>query len=111
MDISEIAYMFARKMALIRKVHPFRDGNTRTILSFSYLYAKEHGFPFDITTFTNELNRGFDYDGNLRSISIRDKFVLACLDESFSPEVEHLANVFERAINNYNKDDIDHKTK
>lgn len=111
MDTSEIAFMFARKMALIWKVHPFRDGNTRTILSFSFLYAKEHGFPFDIKTFTNELNRGIDLNGRVTSISIRDKFVLACLDESFSPEVEHLANVFERAINNYNKEDVSSKTK
>ena len=57
------------------------------------------------------MNRGIDLNGRVTSISIRDKFVLACLDESFSPEVEHLASVFERAINNYNKDDVSHKTK
>ncbi|MBE6157471.1 MAG: hypothetical protein E7160_01605 [Firmicutes bacterium] len=64
-----------------------------------------------MTTFTNELNRGVDPDGNLRSFSIRDKFVLAYLDEDFYPEIEHLANVFERAINNYGKEEISSKTK
>ena len=97
LDVNEISWLFARKLALIWKVHPFRDGNTRTILSFAYLYAKEHGFPFDMETFTNELSRKVDEEG--RTIySIRDKFVLACLDEKDYPEIQHLASVFEKAI-------------
>lgn len=54
-DRKEIAYTFARKMALIWRVHPFRDGNTRTILSFSYMFAKEHNFPFDIEIFAKKI--------------------------------------------------------
>ena len=100
LDTSEIAFLFARKLALLWKVHPFRDGNTRTILSFAYLYAKEHGFSFDMETFTNELSRKEDENGKT-IYSVRDKFVLACLDEKDYPEVDYLANVFERAIANY----------
>ena len=100
MEIYNISIIFAREMALLWKIHPFRDGNTRTMLSFAYLYAKEHGFPFDIETFTNELNRKYD-NGRVTKYSIRDKFVLACLDENDSPEIEHLARVFYNAINNY----------
>lgn len=100
MDIDEISYLFARKLALIWRVHPFRDGNTRTILSFAYLYAKEHGFPFDMKTLTDNLNRVVDENDKVIDYSIRDKFVLACLDEKDKPEVEHLANAFKEAINN-----------
>ena len=97
----EIAYKFAREIALIWRVHPFRDGNTRTTLSFAYLYAKEHNFPFDIKTFTDGLCRKYDSNDKITSYSIRDFFVLACLDEKDYPEVEYLARVFEKAIKNY----------
>jgi cell filamentation protein len=97
LETSEISMLFARKLALLWRVHPFRDGNTRTILSFAYLYAKEHGFPFDMETFTEELSRKETEDGKT-IYSVRDKFVLACLDEKDYPEVGPLANVFERAI-------------
>ena len=101
--VERIAIIFARELALLWRVHPFRDGNTRTFLSFAYLYAKEHGFPFDIESFTRELNRKYS-DGKVSKYSVRDKFVLACLDESDYPEVEHLAKIFEKAINNYNEE-------
>ena len=97
LDTHTISMKFAREMALIWKVHPFRDGNTRTMLSFAYLYAKEHNFPFDMKTFTDNLARKRTKDGKLLC-NIRDKFVLACLDEKDYPEVEHLARVFETAI-------------
>ncbi|MBQ6498005.1 MAG: Fic family protein [Bacilli bacterium] len=105
LEVSETAFLFARKLALLWKVHPFRDGNTRTILSFAYLYAKEHGFPFDMKTFTEELSRKEDENGKT-IYSVRDKFVLACLDEKDYPEVGPLASVFERAIETYDKSEV-----
>lgn len=110
MDVYNISIIFAREMALLWKVHPFRDGNTRTMLSFAFLYAKEHGFPFDIETFTEELNRKYT-DGRVSKYSIRDKFVLACLDEEYYPEVEHLARVFEKAIYKYKENNNSKGTK
>ena len=106
LDIDEISTKFARELALIWRVHPFRDGNTRTTLSFAYLYSKEHGFPFDIETFTNELNREYDETGEVVKYSIRDKFVLACIDEKDYPEVSHLAAVFKKAIENYTPEEM-----
>ena len=103
LDIKEIAYNFARNIAIVWRVHPFRDGNTRTMLSFAYLYAKEHGFPFDMETFTQGLSRIYDDEGRIRRYSVRDKFVLASLDEKDYPEVEHLAMVFEVAIRKYSE--------
>ena len=101
MDIDDISMTFARELALLWKVHPFRDGNTRTTLSYGFLFAKNKGFPFDIETFTNELNRIYNSNGIVKRYSVRDKFVLACLDEKDYPEVEFLADVFKRAIVNY----------
>lgn len=97
LDTHTISLKFAREMALIWKIHPFRDGNTRTMLSFAYLYAKEHNFSFDMKTFTDNLARKYTPDGKALC-NIRDKFVLACLDEKDYPEVEYLASVFETAI-------------
>lgn len=101
MTKEDIATTYARKIALLWKVHPFRDGNTRTVLSFSYLYAKKHGFPFDIHTFIENLSRTYREDGKVSRYSIRDKFVLASLDDKDYPEVEPLARVFEESMANY----------
>lgn len=101
MSIKDISFIFARKLAIIWKIHPFRDGNTRTILSFAFLYAREHSFPFDMVTFTNELSRKYNSNGNISAYSVRDKFVLASLDDNDCPEVGHLAYIFEKAISNY----------
>ena len=108
MSNAEISYNFARKLALLWRVHPFRDGNTRTFLSFAYLYAKEHGFPFDIETYTNELSREYDESGNISKCNIRDRFVLACLDDKDNPEVNYLAYIFSKAMDNY-QNNLTHK--
>ncbi len=94
----EISMIFARKLAMIWKVHPFRDGNTRTTLSFGYLYAQEHGFPFDMKKLLSNLTRKYDEQGEITQYSLRDKFVLAALDEQDYPEPEHLAKLFEDSI-------------
>ena len=96
----ELMIEFARKMALLWKVHPFRDGNTRTMLSFSYLFAKEYGFRMDMNTFLNNLSRVYGKERVLK-YSIRDKFVLASLDEDNYPEVKPLVKVYQKALNNY----------
>ena len=111
MDVDEISLLYARKIALLWRVHPFRDGNTRTMLSFSFLYAKEHGFPFDIKVFINELNRKKDENGKILRHNVRDKFVLACLDEKDYPEVQYLASIFKYAIKTYREEHKDKKCK
>lgn len=100
----ELAYTFARKLALIWLIHPFRDGNTRTILSFAYIYAKEHGFPFDMKVFTDNLSRKYEGE-KLVDLNVRDKFVLASLDEENMPDVSLLAEVFEKAMDSYCKEE------
>ena len=47
---------------------------------------------------TENLNRKIDKNGEIVRYSIRDKFVLAALDDKDYPEPEHLAKLFEIAI-------------
>jgi len=96
-SIDEKSLTFAKMLAKIWKVHPFRDGNTRTILSFANIYASEHGFPMDMSVFLERLFREKTDNGNFL-YSVRDLFVFASLDEKDYPEPEHLANLIKKAI-------------
>ena len=97
-NIEEIASEFTQGLARIWRVHPFRDGNTRTTLAFADIYAKEHGFPMDISMLLDQLSRVTDENGKIRRYSIRDKFVLAALDKKDYPEPEHLTALIKTAI-------------
>lgn len=110
-NIDELSYIFARKLALLWKIHPFRDGNTRTFLSYAYIFAKEKGFPFDMKVFIDDLSRRYNDNGTVKRYSIRDKFVLASLDEKNYPEVEHLAITFKRGILKYQEENKNIKRK
>ena len=106
-NLDEVAYTFARKIAVMWKIHPFRDGNTRTFLSFAYIFAKANGFPFDIELFTKELNRQHDENGKVLNYSVRDRFVLASLDDDHYPEVGPLASLFKAAMLSYKDKNVD----
>jgi cell filamentation protein len=47
MDVPDKAESFSRCMADIWKVHPFREGNTRTIVTFCCDFADTNNFPLD----------------------------------------------------------------
>ena len=95
-SIDEKAMEFTKRLAKLWKVHPFRDGNTRTILAYAYIYAHEHGFPMDMNVFLKKLSRKKDELGNERTYSVRDLFVFATLDEC--PEPERLSGLIKKAI-------------
>ena len=97
-SMDEIAKKLTMSLARIWRVHPFRDGNTRTTLAFAESYSKEHGFPMDIGVLLNQLTRIKNEDGKIIRYSIRDKFVLAALDEKDSPEPQHLTFLIKQAI-------------
>ena len=97
-SIDEIAKEFTISLAKIWRVHPFRDGNTRTVLAFAENYSKEHGFPMDIGILLDHLTRIKSDNGKIIRYSIRDKFVLAALDEKDSPEPEHLTSLIKLSI-------------
>ncbi len=47
LDTDKKAQQFSRCMAAIWKVHPFREGNTRTIVTFCCDFADYHEFPLN----------------------------------------------------------------
>ncbi len=89
-SLDEISMQFTKYLAEIWAVHPFRDGNTRTTLTFANQFAKEHGFPLNLGGLLDNLTRKYDSKGEVVQYSIRDKFVLAAIPEEYAPEPEHL---------------------
>ena len=101
MNLEELSSQFVSYLAKIWRIHPFRDGNTRTTLTFANIFAREHGFEMDMSTLIDNLGRKVNPEtGKVVRWSIRDKFVLAALDEQHCPEPQALEQIIKRAINN-----------
>ena len=47
LSAEEISQQFAELVAELWQVHPFREGNTRTVITFATQFALAHGFPID----------------------------------------------------------------
>jgi cell filamentation protein len=58
------------------KIHPYREGNTRTVAIFTYLLLKHHGILLNFDIMSNHAKY------------FRNALVMASLDES--PEIHHL---------------------
>lgn len=98
-NLDELVKNFTSYLSKIWRVHPFRDGNTRTTLSFAGVYAKENGFELDMSTLLDDLGRIVDKDtGEVKRWCIRDKFVLAALDERDYPEPQALEAIIKKTI-------------
>lgn len=97
--IDEITKQFTKELAKLWRIHPFRDGNTRTTLTFAHIFAKQKGFEMDLGTMLDELGRIEDSEtGKVKRWSVRDKFVLAALDEKDYPEPEGLEKIIKKSI-------------
>lgn len=46
-ELDDKAMSFSKLIAELWQVHPFRDGNTRTIITYAFRFAEEHGFKMD----------------------------------------------------------------
>ena len=106
--IDEITKQFTKELAKLWRIHPFRDGNTRTTLTFAHIFAKQKGFEMDLGTMLDELGRIEDPEtGKVKRWSVRDKFVLASLDEKDYPEPEGLENIIKKSIEKGVKEKIE----
>ena len=79
LSLLERATLFSKKFAAIWKIHPFREGNTRTITTFMLQYAS---------------NSGLELDGALLakySSYVREALVMASLGEYAEPD--HLEKI------------------
>ena len=84
MNIDETAEKFSVIIAKIWQVHPFREGNTRTIMTFATQFAESHGFKMN----KNLLRENAGY--------VRDSLVKAS-DGQYS-EYNYLINIIKDSI-------------
>lgn len=89
---------FTKYLTEFWTIHPFRDGNTRTTLTFATQFSKEHDFPLDLGILLDNLTRKLDSNGKITQFSIRDKFVLAAIPKEYYPEPEHLNSLIYQAM-------------
>lgn len=86
-SIEEMIPLFSDLIARLWLIHPFREGNTRTVMWFAGLFAKAKGFP---------LNSKFLRD---HASYVRNSLVLYCVEEA--PEKEHFLKIMTDAINDF----------
>lgn len=68
-NIDDKSIAFSKLLAELWQIHPFREGNTRTIATFVFKFAKEHNFEMDEDLLLNN----FKY--------VRRSLVMACIGE------------------------------
>lgn len=86
LGIQQTAEFFAKLIANLWQIHPFREGNTRTIITFATQFSKVNGFSMS----KNLLRENSAY--------VRDALVKAS-DGQYS-EYHYLINIFKDAIEN-----------
>jgi len=79
LDANKFAKNLARTFPALWQAHPFRDGNTRTIVMMMTFFVEHYGFYFDQELFAT--SAGY----------VRKSFVLACWDKY--SEYEHLERI------------------
>jgi cell filamentation protein len=84
LGVHETAEAFAKLIAALWQCHPFREGNTRTMVTFATQFAEAHGFRMDKSLLKD------------RAGYVRDALVKAS-DGEYS-EYEYLTKIFEDAI-------------
>jgi len=84
LGVHETAETFTKLIAALWQIHPFREGNTRTIITFATQFAEAHGFRMDKTLLKDS------------AAYVRDALAKAS-DGQYS-EYEYLVNIFEDAI-------------
>ena len=84
LGVHETAEVFTRLIAALWQAHPFREGNTRAVITLATQFAEAHGFRMDKTLLKDS------------AAYVRDALVKAS-DGRYS-EYEYLARIFEDAI-------------
>lgn len=84
LGIHDTAMAFAKLIAALWQCHPFREGNTRTVVTFATQFAEAHGFRMDKTLLKDS------------AAYVRDALVKAS-DGQYS-EYDYLVKIFENAI-------------
>ena len=84
MSLNEKTLEFTKQIANLWQIHPFRDGNTRTTLTFAFNFAEAHNFPMH----KGLMLKNCDY--------LRDAFVMSSIGEY--SEYNYLQKIIEDSI-------------
>lgn len=84
LSIDETAEIFSKIIAKIWQIHPFREGNTRTVITFATQFAESHGF---------KMNKKLLRDN---STYVRDALVKA--SDGIYSEYQYLIRIIKEAI-------------
>lgn len=85
-SVNDLSAIFAKNVADLWQVHPFREGNTRSTITFASHYAEQHGFPLQRELF------------KIHSHYTRQSLVLASIGQY--SEIEHLQKIIKDSIIN-----------
>lgn len=85
LSIDEKSKEFSKGIAEIWKAHPFRDGNTRTVVTFADKFANEKGFELDLTIIQNNHTHFRNYlvkasDGQYAESGYLERMIKACIE-------------------------------
>lgn len=86
-SVEDLIPLFSDLIAQLWLIHPFREGNTRTVMRFAGLFANAKGFP---------LNSKFLRD---HASYVRKSLVLYCVEEA--PEKDYFLQIMTDAINDF----------
>ena len=84
MSLNEKTLEFTKQIANLWQIHPFKDGNTRTTLTFAFNFAEAHNFPMH----KGLMLKNCDY--------LRDAFVMSSIGEY--SEYNYLQKIIEDSI-------------
>lgn len=86
-SVEDLIPLFSDLIARLWLIHPFREGNTRTVMRFAGLIANAKGFPLNSKLLRDHANY------------VRNSLVLYCVDEA--PEKEHFLQIMTDAIDDF----------
>lgn len=86
-SVEETILSFSDLIARLWLIHPFREGNTRTVMRFAGLFANAKGFPLNSKFLRDHANY------------VRKSLVLYCVEEA--PEKEYFLQIMTDAINDF----------
>lgn len=86
-SVEDMIPLFSDLIAQLWLIHPFREGNTRTVMRFAGLFANAKGFPLNSKLLRDHASY------------VRKSLVLYCVDEA--PEKEYFLKIMTDAINDF----------
>ena len=85
LSIEDKAKVFAKDIAELWQTHAFRDGNTRTIVTFADKFSRNNGFELDLTIIKENSTHFRNYlvkasDGQYAEIGYLERMLKACIE-------------------------------